>query len=82
MKVNVVFYGGLKQDVGAKYQSLEFATESLTVGELVDELKAQYPSLAPRLGMVAYAVDDTLVDPDYVLHDGDEAALLPPVSGG
>ncbi len=82
MRVNVVFFGGLKQDVGTKRRSFEFDGDSLTLRELVDTLKAQYPALAARLGTVAFAVADTLVDPDHVLHDGDEAALLPPVSGG
>ena len=28
------------------------------------------------------AVNQTYVSPDFMLHDGDEAALIPPVSGG
>jgi len=82
MKVKVVFYGGLKQDVGAKQRELKLDRESLTVAELVDELKMQYPTLGPRLGTVAYVVGNEIVDPDYRLRDGDEAGLLPPVSGG
>lgn len=82
MKVDIVFYGRLKQDVGAKRESLEFAAESLTVGELIDRLKAAHPALTPHLGTVVYVVGDTLVEPDFVLRDGDEAGLLPPVSGG
>jgi molybdopterin converting factor small subunit len=28
------------------------------------------------------AVNHTYVQPDFELHDGDEAAFIPPVSGG
>ena len=82
MKLHVIFYGGLKQDVGAKTQTLELDRDSLTVGELGDLLRTQYPALAPRLPTVAFVVGDEIVDPDYRLRDGDQAALLPPVSGG
>jgi molybdopterin converting factor small subunit len=82
MRVNVVFYGGLKQAVGVKRQALELDREKLTVAELVDVLAGQYPALGPHLDTVAYVVGNEIVEPDYVLRDGDEAALLPPVSGG
>ena len=82
MRVNVVFYGGLKQDVGTKQQTLDLPGEALTIRQLVENLKVRYPTLTPRLETVAYVVHDEIVDPEYVLRDGDEAALLPPVSGG
>jgi molybdopterin converting factor small subunit len=82
MRVNVVFYGGLKQDTGARQQALDLDANSLTVGELAEVLKTRFPALGPRLETVAYAVNDAIVDPGYVLRDGDEAGLLPPVSGG
>jgi molybdopterin converting factor small subunit len=82
MKVNVVFYGALKEYAGGKRQTLELAADGVTVADLVDKIKLEYPALTPRLESVAYVVEDMLVDLDYALRDGDEAALLPPVSGG
>lgn len=82
MKVQVVFYGGLKQEVGAKREMLDLPYESLPVRELVGVLAERYPALAPRLNTVAYVVRDEIVGPDYLLRDGDEAGVLPPVSGG
>jgi molybdopterin synthase sulfur carrier subunit len=82
MQVNVVFFGKLKQDVGEKQTTLESPQNSLTIDELIDILKARYPVLEAQLATVAYAVNDVLVESDHVLHDGDQAALLPPVSGG
>jgi molybdopterin converting factor small subunit len=82
MKLHVTFYGGLKQEVGAKTQTLELDRDSLTVHELGEMLAAEYPSLAARLPTVAFVVGDEIVEPGHALRDGDQAALLPPVSGG
>ena len=78
MRVHVTFYGGLKQDVGAKRQTVSLPGDAQTVGALVEVLAARYPALAAP-GDGRLRVGDTLVGPDHPLRDGDEAALLPPV---
>jgi molybdopterin converting factor small subunit len=50
------------------------------VRDLVDLLANRVPSLRTAPGLVA--VNHSYVGPDFVLHDGDEAAFIPPVSGG
>ena len=50
------------------------------VSDLVDVLAVRVPALRTAPGMVA--VNLTYVQPDFELHDGDEAAFIPPVSGG
>jgi molybdopterin converting factor subunit 1 len=50
------------------------------VRDLVDLLSARLPALRKTPGLVA--VNHTYVDADFELHDGDEAAFIPPVSGG
>jgi MoaE-MoaD fusion protein len=50
------------------------------VSDLVDRLAVRLPALRHARGMVA--VNHTYVGPDFALHDGDEAAFIPPVSGG
>jgi molybdopterin converting factor subunit 1 len=82
MKVRVVFYGGLQHDTGIKQQTLELEQDSLTVRGLADLLAEQHPALRSRLGTVAYAVGNEIVEPGQPIRDGDEIALLPPVSGG
>lgn len=51
-----------------------------TVADLLGALTPQIPSLARTRGMVA--VNQEYVTPEALLHDGDEVALIPPVSGG
>jgi molybdopterin converting factor subunit 1 len=50
------------------------------VSDLVDALVARVPGLRTAPGLIA--VNHTYVAPDFELHDGDEAAFIPPVSGG
>jgi molybdopterin converting factor subunit 1 len=54
--------------------------QGATVGDLINVLAVNLPALKKAPGMVA--VNHTYVQPDFELHDGDEAALIPPVSGG
>ena len=42
----------------------------------------QYPELEKWRSLIRYAVNLEFVQPDTLLQDGDEVALIPPVSGG
>jgi molybdopterin synthase catalytic subunit len=50
------------------------------VRDLVDLLATRIPALRTAPGLTA--VNQTYVGPEFVLHDNDEAAFIPPVSGG
>jgi molybdopterin synthase catalytic subunit len=50
------------------------------VSDLVAALAERVPALTSARGLVA--VNQEYVTADHVLRDGDEAALIPPVSGG
>jgi molybdopterin converting factor subunit 1 len=50
------------------------------VRDLIDLLAERLPALRTAPGLVA--VNHAYVQPDFELHDGDEVALIPPVSGG
>jgi len=54
----------------------------LTPPELLKVLEAEYPGLAKMAPSLAIAVNRQYATPDRVLRDGDEVALIPPVSGG
>jgi molybdopterin converting factor small subunit len=56
-----------------------------TIDTLWPHLAEALPGLAAVEGLVAYsgwAVNGRWARPGTALHDGDEVALLPPVSGG
>jgi molybdopterin converting factor subunit 1 len=53
-----------------------------TVGALVGEVARRHPDLTDEPDALVVAVNDEYQDHLFVLSDGDEVALIPPVSGG
>jgi sulfur-carrier protein len=53
-----------------------------TVRQVYDYLVSDYPGLEQWRSLTRYAVNLDFVEPDTLLSDGDEVALIPPVSGG
>ena len=82
MQIEVEFYGGLRRRAGADSAIVELDVAQPTVGDAVEALQAEIPSLEGILGSVARAVDDEIVGDDHRLDEGSTVALLPPVSGG
>ncbi len=56
--------------------------DNAVVGELAAEMVRQYPALTQRPESMVVAVNQEYQDHSFALSDGDEAALIPPVSGG
>lgn len=81
MTVRVRFFAILKDRAGTDAADLALADRS-TVGEALDAIARQYAALASLLPRVAPAVNRAYAQRDEVLNDGDELALIPPVSGG
>lgn len=53
-----------------------------TVEQLWSRVVGQHPSLASLADCLSYAVNREYVDRSHPLAEGDEVALIPPVSGG
>jgi molybdopterin synthase catalytic subunit len=81
MQVTVRFFAGQRDIVGAAELPCELA-DGATVGVLWEHLIARYPRLGGFRRRVLYAVNQEYSDIDTALHDGDEVAFIPPVSGG
>jgi molybdopterin synthase catalytic subunit len=79
MCVRVRLFASYREAAGTARLEVPLATGT-RVGELVELLAARVPALKSAPGLVA--VNHTYVGPDFELHDGDEAAFIPPVSGG
>jgi molybdopterin synthase catalytic subunit len=81
MRVRLRLFGAVREAVGSKELEL-----SLTPGACVADLRAlllrQFPGLLPLDARVRVSVNRELADGEAPLADGDEVALLPPVSGG
>jgi molybdopterin synthase catalytic subunit/molybdopterin converting factor small subunit len=74
-------FGGLVERTGLTSLPVELPVGA-TVGDLRRTIAAAHPGVAMLLPRVAVAVDLEVVDDAFVLADGQEIALLPPVAGG
>ena len=80
MKIQLLACGLAKDIVGQQRSELEVA-EGITTDELQAQLIAEYPEMGNTLS-IRLAVNEEYVLDAVVLNDGDEVALIPPVSGG
>lgn len=79
IRVTVRCFAAVREALGQDQLPLELPAGS-TVAALRERLVARSPALS-RLP-VAYAVNRGYAGPERVLADGDEVALIPPISGG
>ena len=81
MHVHVLLFGALK-DLRARETETAELPEGATVAEFLRGFFEIAPPLEKFAGSLAIAVNQEYALPTQVLRDGDEIALLPPVSGG
>ncbi len=81
MKVKVKFWSYYRDHTGCEKTTAEI-NEGATISNLVAMLHEQFPKLAGTEKCTLKAVGVEYQDDDYVLNDGDEVSLFPPVQGG
>jgi molybdopterin converting factor subunit 1 len=79
MTIRVLFFAYLRERVGIREVAIEMPVAA-SVGDLWAMLRARYDRLPPE--PPRFAVNQVYVDKGHTLHDNDELALIPPVSGG
>jgi MoaE-MoaD fusion protein len=81
MRVTVLFFGVLKEMLGGESQMLDLP-QGATVDAVLGHYSAVLPQQAKLWPSLAVAVNQSYAQGGCLLRDGDEVALLPPVSGG
>jgi molybdopterin converting factor subunit 1 len=81
MKATVRLFARLSELAGTRVAEVEVG-EGLAVEDVYRALCVEYPSLSGLNGSVRYAVNGEYVEPGHPVGEGDEVALIPPVSGG
>jgi molybdopterin synthase catalytic subunit len=79
MRVSIIIFGILKDWLGNGASAVELP-EGASVGDLLTVLGQREPR--PPLEGIAVSVNAEYASSSQTLHEGDEVALLPPVSGG
>ncbi|EPJ3742864.1 molybdopterin synthase sulfur carrier subunit [Proteus mirabilis] len=80
--IKVLFFAQVRELVGV--DSLELQNDYLTVDDLRRALinKGDRWALALEDGKLLSAVNQSFVQGNYAIKDGDEVAFFPPVTGG
>jgi molybdopterin synthase catalytic subunit/molybdopterin converting factor small subunit len=81
MKVRVIYFGMLKDAVGRQLDDVS-VPEGSTLADLLNDRISQTPVIDNFRTVLAFSVNQDYAQLGTVLNDGDEVAMLPPVSGG
>jgi MoaE-MoaD fusion protein len=81
VQIRVLFFGLLKDICGRADDRVELA-EGATAGSVFEHYAAAFPKLREMASSIVLARNHEFAPAGEVLSDGDEVALLPPVSGG
>jgi len=81
MRARVLFFGVLKDLVGRSSEDAEFA-EDADLRAVLDHYAALSPAVGKMAGSIVVARNQEFAEPATKIAEGDEIALLPPVSGG
>jgi molybdopterin converting factor subunit 1 len=82
MVFKVMLFAGLAERFGTRELSVEIIAEKITVHALKEHLIALYPDLTTYIRPCIVASNQSYAEPDQLLQESDEIALIPPVSGG
>src|SRR5216684_4585778 len=81
MQIRVLFFGMLKDLAGQGSDSLDLP-ENAVLGDVLSHYEERVPRLKDLMASIAMSVNQEYAGRDSKLKQGDEVALLPPVSGG
>jgi molybdopterin converting factor subunit 1 len=81
MKVRLRMFAVLRERSGVSDTEIDLP-DGATVAVAVGEVGRRFTTIAELLPKVGAAVNLSYAKPGTLLRDGDELALIPPVSGG
>lgn len=81
MRISIRLFAMQRQQIGSRQVIVELP-DGATVGAAWEALAATYPIVAPAGPVLRFARNGVYADEAERLSDGDELAVIPPVSGG
>ena len=81
MKVTVKTFAALRDIIGSANVEIDVSSDA-TVREVLRVVNELYPKMDKIASQIMIAVNMEYVDLDHAVHQNDEVALIPPVSGG
>jgi sulfur-carrier protein len=81
MSIRILFFASLADISGTREVSLD-AAGFTDIKSVFDKFAREFPLLEKYRSSVLFAVNTEFAKPETPVHDGDEIAFFPPVSGG
>jgi molybdopterin converting factor small subunit len=81
MRITTHFYSYFKELAGCT-ETIETLPAGSTLGDLLKQLTVRFPKLAAMDKSMLLAVGVDYQTRSYLLQEGDEVSLFPPVQGG
>ena len=85
MRIKVLFFAALREQVGVASEEIELPGGKSTVAALRSHLARRggaWESALSERKLLRFAVNQDMVPPGTALKAGDEVAFFPPVTGG
>jgi molybdopterin synthase sulfur carrier subunit len=85
LKVKVLFFASLREQLGTGAEDMELPAGVSTVAALRSHLRSRggaYERVFSDKNLVRAAVNQDMVQPGAAIKAGDEVAFFPPVTGG
>ncbi len=81
MRIKVLFFGPVREIVGLREDTIEMP-DGARLQSVLENYGNRYPKLREIAPSVVLALNQQFAPPTSTMLDGDEVALMPPVSGG
>jgi molybdopterin converting factor subunit 1 len=81
MTVTVLYFASIRDLTGRASDEVELS-EGAALSDLLKEVTSRYPKVGAMVASLMMSVNEDYAEPSTVLSEGDEVALIPPVSGG
>ncbi|KAF4319478.1 hypothetical protein BBO99_00006291 [Phytophthora kernoviae] len=83
MQIKVLYFASAREEIGLREEKLCLDNnKDITLATLRRVLCEKYPHAAATIDSITLARNLEYSSDDMVLEDGDEVALIPPISGG
>jgi molybdopterin converting factor subunit 1 len=81
ISITILYFARVKDITGVKKETMDLPPNT-SIKKLLAKISLSYPDIESILNVVKISVNYKIIDMNTILKDGDEVALLPPVSGG
>jgi molybdopterin converting factor subunit 1 len=81
VRIKVLFFGPVREIVGLREDTIEMP-DGARLEAILETYGNRFPRLREMAGSVGLAVNQQFSSPNTLVADGDEIAIMPPVSGG